>query len=87
VVAIGDRELLAALREATDNHVLVQSAGGAAYTFRHALLREAIYTDTRRWCRRHDRLLSHGSSCMRTRTWRKRGSVDGPTFRGDLDSG
>jgi predicted ATPase/DNA-binding CsgD family transcriptional regulator len=46
VVLVSDPELLAALREATDNHVLVQGAGGVAYMFRHALLREAIYADT-----------------------------------------
>jgi predicted ATPase len=46
VVGVGERELLVALREATDYHVLVPSASGVAYTFRHALLREAIYTDT-----------------------------------------
>jgi hypothetical protein len=46
VAGVGEPELLAALREATDNHVLVQSAGGVANMFRHTLLREAIYTDT-----------------------------------------
>jgi DNA-binding CsgD family transcriptional regulator/tetratricopeptide (TPR) repeat protein len=46
VVGVGEPELLVALREATDNHVLVPSSGGVAYMFRHALLREAIYTDT-----------------------------------------
>jgi len=45
-VGVGEAELLAALREATDNHVLMQDAGGVAYVFRHALLREAIYMDT-----------------------------------------
>jgi class 3 adenylate cyclase len=38
--------LLAALRDATENHVLVPVGHGTAYTFRHALLREAIYDDT-----------------------------------------
>ena len=42
---MAESELLAALREATDHHVLVPGAGGRAYRFRHALLREAIYAD------------------------------------------
>ena len=46
VVGVGEPELFAALREATDNHVLVPNTGGVAYMFRHALLREAIYGDT-----------------------------------------
>jgi DNA-binding CsgD family transcriptional regulator/tetratricopeptide (TPR) repeat protein len=39
-----ESDLLAALREATEHHVLV--AAGECYRFRHALLREAIYEDT-----------------------------------------
>ena len=45
VMGVAESELLAALREATDHHVLVPGAGGRAYRFRHALLREAIYAD------------------------------------------
>src|SRR5579871_223599 len=45
VTGAAEADLLAALREATDHHVLVPSAGGVAYVFRHALLREAIYDD------------------------------------------
>jgi class 3 adenylate cyclase len=41
-----ESDLLAALREATENHVLVPVGRGTAYAFRHALLREAIYDDT-----------------------------------------
>jgi DNA-binding CsgD family transcriptional regulator/tetratricopeptide (TPR) repeat protein len=46
VVGSSEAELLAALREATEHHVLVLASGGMAYAFRHALLREAIYDDT-----------------------------------------
>ena len=46
VVAVAEPDLLAGLREAADHHVLVPSVDGAAYVFRHALLREAIYDDT-----------------------------------------
>jgi class 3 adenylate cyclase/tetratricopeptide (TPR) repeat protein len=46
VSGAADLELLAALREATEHHVLVLTGHGTAYTFRHALLREAIYDDT-----------------------------------------
>jgi ATP/maltotriose-dependent transcriptional regulator MalT len=45
VVGVEEVELLGALREATDHHVLVPGAGGRTYAFRHALLREAIYDD------------------------------------------
>ncbi len=45
VVEVEEPELLGALREATDHHVLVPGAGGMTYEFRHALLREAIYDD------------------------------------------
>lgn len=44
--AVSETDLNAALREATEHHVLVLSGRGMAYTFRHALLREAIYDDT-----------------------------------------
>ncbi len=43
VLDIDDAELDAALREALHHHVLVMD--GDAYTFRHALLREAVYND------------------------------------------
>lgn len=46
VAVVAEPELLGALREAVDHHVLVARAGGVAYEFRHALLREAIYDDT-----------------------------------------
>jgi predicted ATPase len=39
VMGVVESELLAALREATDHHILVSSADGRAYMFRHALLR------------------------------------------------
>ena len=45
LVGLDELTLLDALREATDNHVLVPGAGGMTYAFRHALLREAIYDD------------------------------------------
>jgi DNA-binding CsgD family transcriptional regulator len=45
VVGVGEPELLDALREATDHHVLVPSGSAMMYAFRHALLREAIYDD------------------------------------------
>jgi DNA-binding CsgD family transcriptional regulator len=45
VVGFPEPELLGGLREATDHHVLVSSADGISYAFRHALLREAIYED------------------------------------------
>jgi DNA-binding CsgD family transcriptional regulator len=38
-------ELVAALREAVAQHVLVVQEGGDAYAFRHALVREAVYDD------------------------------------------
>ncbi len=46
VSGITEAELNAALREATEHHVLVLTGRGMAYAFRHALLREAIYDDT-----------------------------------------
>jgi ATP/maltotriose-dependent transcriptional regulator MalT len=45
VVGVTEPELLDALREATDHHVLVPGAVAVTYSFRHALLREAIYDD------------------------------------------
>ncbi|WP_203453425.1 helix-turn-helix transcriptional regulator [Jiangella aurantiaca] len=44
VVDLPDGELDAALREALQHHVLVTDDQGG-YTFRHALLREAVYAD------------------------------------------
>jgi class 3 adenylate cyclase len=41
-----ESDLLVALREATEQYLLVLTGRGSAYTFRHALLREAIYDDT-----------------------------------------
>jgi len=45
VVGLEEKALLGALRAATDEHLLVPTAGGMTYAFRHALLREAIYED------------------------------------------
>ncbi|WP_199701621.1 helix-turn-helix transcriptional regulator [Jiangella rhizosphaerae] len=44
VVDLPDAELDAALREALQHHILVTDDQGG-YTFRHALLREAVYAD------------------------------------------
>jgi ATP/maltotriose-dependent transcriptional regulator MalT len=46
LACVAGREPVAELREATEQHVLVATAPGPAYTFRHTLLREAIYEDT-----------------------------------------
>ncbi len=46
VSGITEAQLNAALREATEHHVLLLTGHGMAYAFRHALLREAIYDDT-----------------------------------------
>jgi DNA-binding CsgD family transcriptional regulator/tetratricopeptide (TPR) repeat protein len=46
VVTDPEDELLVALRDAAEHHVLVTVGSGVAYRFRHALLREAIYEDT-----------------------------------------
>jgi class 3 adenylate cyclase/tetratricopeptide (TPR) repeat protein len=46
VSGVPESDLLAALREASEHHVLVLTGRAMAYTFRHALLREAIYDDT-----------------------------------------
>ena len=40
-----EEELAAALRDAVASHLLVEDAVGTGYTFRHALVREAIYAD------------------------------------------
>ena len=46
VSGMADDELEQALRDAVTHHVLVvDTCGGDAYVFRHALLREAIYTE------------------------------------------
>jgi DNA-binding CsgD family transcriptional regulator/tetratricopeptide (TPR) repeat protein len=46
VSELSDDELEQALRDAVTHHVLVADTGGGdAYVFRHALLREAIYTE------------------------------------------
>lgn len=45
VSGLDEPELLGALREATENHVLVPVGHGMAHAFRHALLREAMYDD------------------------------------------
>jgi class 3 adenylate cyclase len=45
VSGLDQPELLGALREASENHVLVPVGHGMAYAFRHALLREAMYDD------------------------------------------
>lgn len=42
---LGERELADALREAAAERVMVPTDDGAAYAFRHELLREAIYAD------------------------------------------
>lgn len=44
VLGIDDADLEAALREAVQQHLLV-GGGDDSYTFRHALLREAVYAD------------------------------------------
>jgi class 3 adenylate cyclase/tetratricopeptide (TPR) repeat protein len=46
VSGLAEGDLTAALREATEHHVLVLAGHGMAYAFRHALVREAIYDDT-----------------------------------------
>ncbi|MFL6142427.1 MAG: helix-turn-helix transcriptional regulator [Labedaea sp.] len=45
VVELADVELEAALREAMQHHVLVVVGDWEVYSFRHALLREAVYGD------------------------------------------
>ncbi len=46
VAGVSEADLRSVLREATEEHVLVLRARGTTYSFRHALLREAIYDDT-----------------------------------------
>jgi predicted ATPase len=43
VAPLGEAELLAGLREAVDRQVLIVQPGQDTYTFRHALLQEAVY--------------------------------------------
>lgn len=45
VVDLDAGELLAAVREAVQSHLLVENPDTGAYGFRHALLREAVYDD------------------------------------------
>ena len=45
VAGLSRDELLAALREAVEGYVLVHDPGSTGYSFRHALLREAVYAD------------------------------------------
>jgi tetratricopeptide (TPR) repeat protein len=44
VAGLPERRLEAGLRDALDEHVLVLSAEGEGYEFRHALMREAVYS-------------------------------------------
>lgn len=45
LVGLPDRELTDALRGAVASHLLVHDTASTAYSFRHALVREAIYAD------------------------------------------
>ena len=45
VVGVEPNELLDAVREAVQSHLLVENPRTSAYGFRHALLREAVYGD------------------------------------------
>jgi DNA-binding CsgD family transcriptional regulator/tetratricopeptide (TPR) repeat protein len=45
VAAADEAELLAGLREAVSAQVLLVDAGGGAYGFRHALVKEAVYAE------------------------------------------
>jgi predicted ATPase len=45
VAGMDEAALLAGLREAVDQQVLVPEAGGEGYGFRHALLAEAVYSE------------------------------------------
>jgi DNA-binding NarL/FixJ family response regulator len=45
VSAVDEPELTDALRDAITHHVLVQRRGDESYSFRHALMREAVYED------------------------------------------
>jgi DNA-binding CsgD family transcriptional regulator/tetratricopeptide (TPR) repeat protein len=44
-VGVSDEELARAVREAIEHNVLVRDAGSESYSFRHALLREALHDD------------------------------------------
>jgi predicted ATPase len=45
VAGMGEQALLAGLREAVDQQLLLLEPGGDGYTFRHALLAEAVYSE------------------------------------------
>jgi DNA-binding NarL/FixJ family response regulator/tetratricopeptide (TPR) repeat protein len=45
VIELGEDRLDAALRDAIDAHILQLTSSGRGYTFRHALLAEAVYDD------------------------------------------
>jgi DNA-binding CsgD family transcriptional regulator/tetratricopeptide (TPR) repeat protein len=45
VAGLDEDELLRALRETVDGHLLVVDPGGHGYAFRHALTRDAVYED------------------------------------------
>jgi predicted ATPase len=45
VAGMGEQTLLEGLREAVDQQLLVPEPGGDGYTFRHALLAEAVYSE------------------------------------------
>jgi DNA-binding CsgD family transcriptional regulator/tetratricopeptide (TPR) repeat protein len=45
VTSVEQPQLTDSLREAVTHHVLVQRSGDDRYTFRHALMREAVYED------------------------------------------
>jgi DNA-binding CsgD family transcriptional regulator/tetratricopeptide (TPR) repeat protein len=45
VAGMGEQALLAGLREAVDQQILLPEPGGDGYTFRHALLAEAVYSE------------------------------------------
>ncbi len=45
VAGLDEAELLRALRETVDSHLLIVDPGGHGYAFRHALTRDAVYED------------------------------------------
>jgi DNA-binding CsgD family transcriptional regulator/tetratricopeptide (TPR) repeat protein len=45
VAGLSDEKLARAIRDAVASHVLVHSPASTAYSFRHALVREAVYDD------------------------------------------
>jgi len=45
VMGLGKAELFATLREVVENHLLAVEPGGYRYSFRHALVRDAVYDD------------------------------------------